>query len=178
MIAGKKVTSETKSASSQVSRHEPMTIKPIVKDQKIADMTLENLTKAIMAIQEGMKDNRPPPNTHMYPKREQQWCSVCLGPHSTSECPTFRAKFNGVCNTCGKYGHQSKDCLVLKRMLASRPPAPTWTNTPQVPAIMPTPPIEQSSQVIARTQNVVQSVPLPPPVLGPQPPHPRVTPMN
>ena len=113
-----------------------MTIKPIVKDQKISDMTLEQLTKAIISIQEGMKDNRASPNSHMYPRREQQWCSVCLGPHSTSECPTFRAKFNGNCNACGKYGHQSKDCLMLKRMLANRPPV-AWTGTPQIPALMP-----------------------------------------
>ena len=67
---------------------------------------------------------------------------------------------------------------MLKRMLANRPPV-AWTGTPQVPALMPAPPTEQSAQhLVSRNQTAVQAVPLPPPVLGPQPPHPRVTPMN
>ncbi|MCO5606248.1 hypothetical protein L7F22_060435 [Adiantum nelumboides] len=43
-------------------RHEPMTIKPIVKEPKIADMTLMDLTKA---IQESLKVNQVPQNTHI-----------------------------------------------------------------------------------------------------------------
>ncbi|MCO5612209.1 hypothetical protein L7F22_066471 [Adiantum nelumboides] len=176
MIAGERVSSDTESANPQASRHEPMTIKPIVKEPKIADMTLMDLTKA---IQENLKVNQAPQNTHMYPRREQQWCSICFGPHSTSECPTFRAKFNGICHICGKYGHQAKDCLMLKRMMVTNRPSLPWTDSPRVLALMPAPPIEQPSQhLVHRTQNVVQSMPLPPPVLGPQPPHPRISPVN
>ncbi|MCO5568995.1 hypothetical protein L7F22_022700 [Adiantum nelumboides] len=55
MIAGERVSSDTESANPQASRHEPMTIKPIVKEPKIADMTLMDLTKA---IQESLKELR------------------------------------------------------------------------------------------------------------------------
>ncbi|MCO5552299.1 hypothetical protein L7F22_005811 [Adiantum nelumboides] len=176
MIAKERVSSDTESANPQASRHEPMTIKPIVKEPKIADMTLMDFTKA---IQESLKVNQVPQNTHMYPRREQQWCSICFGPHSTSECPTFRAKFNGICHICGKYDHQAKDCLMLKRMMVTNRPSLPWTDSPRVPALMPAPPIEQPSQhLVHRTQNVVQSMPLPPPVLGLQPPHPRISPVN
>lgn len=179
MISGEKVTIETKSISSQLFVHEPMTIKPIVKEKKVSNATLEQLIKAILAIQESMHHNQnPAPNSHMYLKREQQWCSICLGPHSTSECPKFRAKFNGYCNTCGKYRHQSKDCLVLKCVLANEQPL-AWPGTPQVLAIRPPPATEQQPlHSTFRAQTFVQTLPLLPPVLGPQPPHPRITPIN
>ncbi|MCO5594246.1 hypothetical protein L7F22_048273 [Adiantum nelumboides] len=64
MIAGERVSLDTESANPQASRHEPMTIKLIVKEPKIADMTLMDLTKA---IQESLKVNQVPQNTHMYP---------------------------------------------------------------------------------------------------------------
>ncbi|MCO5561196.1 hypothetical protein L7F22_014817 [Adiantum nelumboides] len=142
MIAEERISSDTEPTNPQASRHEPMTIKPIVKEPKIADMTLMDLTKA---IQESLKVNQVPQNTHMYPRREQQWCSICFGTHSTSECPTFRAKFNGVCHICGKYGHQAKDCLMLKRMMVTNRPSLPWTDSPRVLALMPAPPIEQPS---------------------------------
>ncbi|MCO5563766.1 hypothetical protein L7F22_017413 [Adiantum nelumboides] len=86
MIAGERVSSDAESAHPQASRHEPMTIKLIVKEPKTADLTLMDFTKA---IQESLKVNQVPQNTHMYPRREQQWCSICFGPHSTSECQPF-----------------------------------------------------------------------------------------
>ncbi|MCO5593327.1 hypothetical protein L7F22_047337 [Adiantum nelumboides] len=50
MIVGERVSSDIEPANSQDSKHEPMTIKPIVKEPKIADMTLVDLTKAIQEI--------------------------------------------------------------------------------------------------------------------------------
>ena len=72
-----------------------MTIKPIVKEQKIVEMSMIDFTKA---IQDALKVNRASQNTHIYLQREQQWCSICYGGPNSSECPTFRAKFNGICN--------------------------------------------------------------------------------
>ncbi|KAI5059819.1 hypothetical protein GOP47_0026138, partial [Adiantum capillus-veneris] len=175
MIASMRVSTDTRSTSSQVIEYEPMTAKPIANEPKVFETFFTDLTKA---IQESLKDNRPPQNSHMYPRREQQWCSICLGPHSTSECPTFRVKFNGTCNACGRYGHQAKECLMIKRMMANRPPA-AWTDPPRALVLMPTPPVEQLPQhMVPRSQNVVQATLLSPPVLGPQSPHPRVAPMN
>ncbi|MCO5573173.1 hypothetical protein L7F22_026939 [Adiantum nelumboides] len=64
MIVGERVSLDTEPANPQASRHEPMTIKPIVEEPKIADMTLMDLTKA---IQESLKVNQVPQNTHMVP---------------------------------------------------------------------------------------------------------------
>ena len=73
MIRGNKVLLEAKSVSSIVSRHDPMNVKTIVKEQKITEISMIDFAKA---IQDALKVNRAPQNTHTYPQREQQWFSI------------------------------------------------------------------------------------------------------
>ena len=102
----------------------------------------------------------------MYPQREQQWCLICYGGHSSSECPTFRAKFNGICNFCGKYGHESRYCLTCQHMQANRAPLALPT-PPQVQAIMAAPTnVQTMQQIVRRNQIIAHTTPSPPPMLG------------
>ena len=69
MINRSTASSEAKFVFFVAFGHDPMTIKPIVKEQKITNMCIRDFAKA---NQDVIKVNHAPQNTHMYPQREKQ----------------------------------------------------------------------------------------------------------
>ena len=106
------------------------------------------------------------------------WCGVCNGNHPSNECPRLRARPpTSWCAHCNRWGnHETHQC-----QYPSIAPLPQLYQ-PKNPLALPPPTghIVQQPNPIHTIQSSYhpQHIPLPPSVLGPQPPPPRITPMN
>ena len=121
-------------------------------------------------------------NAHLYPRRDMVWCSVCSGNHPSNECQRLRARPPALwCGHCNRWGNHDTPQCRYPRML---PPTQTQTYQPRPQQLaLPASPL-QSNQYMQGANSArpmpyqTQNVPLPPPILGPQPPPPRITPIN
>ena len=102
--------------------------------------------------------------------------------HPSNECPRLRARLPSMwCGHYNKWGNLETSQCKYPRIL---PHAQTQTYQPRPQQLASLAPPLQSNQFVQGANNFrtmpyqPQNVPLLPPILGPQPPPPRITPMN